>query len=153
MSDIDIIQLRAYQLPEPNTPRPAEAAPRALRFDRGLKTVLLAVRRRARSRQKEGPALPWRRRWWRWRRLRRRRLIVRIIHLPDKRREAGLGLGATRGQPQAGYRDAARQHRAGNDPVQGAVGVHGVMPLYSSQPRRAALTELFASQGPNTWGS
>jgi hypothetical protein len=31
--------------------------------------------------------------------------------------------------------------------------VHGVMPLYSSQPRRAALTELFASQGPNTWGS
>src|ERR1700722_6597079 len=108
MSDIDIIQLRAYQLPEPNTPRPAEAAPRALRFDRGLKTVLLAVRRRARSRQKEGPALPWRRRWWRWRRLRRWRLIVRIIHLPDERREAGLALGATRGQPQAGYRDAAR---------------------------------------------
>jgi hypothetical protein len=118
-----------------------------------LTTVLLAVRRRARGRQKEGPALPWRRRWWRWRRLRRRRLIVRIIHLPDKRREAGLGLGATRGQSQAGYRDAARQQRAGNDPVKGAVGVHGVMPLYSSQPRRAALTELFASQGPNTWGS
>jgi hypothetical protein len=111
------------------------------------------VRRWARGRQKEGPALPLRRRWWRWCRFRRRRLIVWIIHLPDKRREAGLGLGATGGQPQAGYRDAARQQRAGNDPVQGAVGVHVVMPLCSSQPRRAALSKLFASRGPNTWGS
>jgi hypothetical protein len=77
-------------------------------------------------------------------------LIVRIIQLPDKRREAGLGLSATGGKPQAAHRDATRQQRAGNDSVQGAVGVHVVMPLCSSQPRRAALSKLFASRGPDT---
>jgi hypothetical protein len=97
--------------------------------------------------------LPRRRRWWRWRRFRRWRLIVRIVHLPDNRCEAGLGLSATGGQPLAGYRDAARQQSAGDYPAQNAIGVHGVMPLCWSQPCRAALSELFASRGPNTWGS
>jgi hypothetical protein len=38
-------------------------------------------------------------------------------------------LGGTGRQPQSGHRDAARQQRSGNDPVQSEVHVHDVMPL------------------------
>lgn len=132
--------------------RPGGGA-RCAAIDGGLRTALLAVPRRTRGRQKEGPALPRRRRWRRRCRFGRWRLVVRIIHLPDKRHEAGLGLSATAAKPQAAYRDATRQQRAGNHPIQGAVGVHVVMPICSSQPCRAAVSKLFASRGPNTWGS
>jgi hypothetical protein len=69
MSDIEIIQLRPYQLPGrgikihwPLRAEPHGALHRRLRHPHVARAGL-AVRRRARGGQKEGPALPWRRRW------------------------------------------------------------------------------------------
>jgi hypothetical protein len=55
-----------------------------------------------------------------------------------RRRNTGLRLRGACGQPESGHRDAAREQRPGNDPLQGGGGVHAVLPLLSSP----ALTSL-----------
>jgi hypothetical protein len=50
--------------------------------------------------------------------------------------------GGSGAQAQTGYRDAARQHSAGNDPLQGAIGIHVVLPHSSPAASKGYLKRI-----------
>jgi hypothetical protein len=51
-------------------------------------------------------------------------------------------LGGTGAQAQTGYRDAASQHNAGNDPLQGAIGIHVVLPYSPPAAYKGCLEQI-----------
>ena len=76
--------------------------------------------------------------------------VIRAV--PARTKGAIARLGGTCAQAQPGHRDATRRQRAGHDPLQGAIGIHVVMPLSPAQPRGAAFSGLCADRRAKCMG-